>query len=161
LIALAAAFAAQAVLGLPGMWPSAMGLILPMPWVVGPPLLTTDRRWYALSFLLGGLWDVLFEPVVGPGAIAWSCAALVAWTYAGIATDRSPRSWLALGAAAALTVTAVRAASLFPLGIRGFPAWRDVAAAIALTAAWCGLVGWLIALDVPRRWRVYRARTLR
>ncbi len=158
---LAVAFAAQAALGLPGAWSMAAALLLPMPWVVGPPLLTTDRRWYVASFFVGLVWDALFEPVIGPGAIAWSAAALLSWSYAGFVTDRSPRSWFVLGAAGSLTVVWLRGISLIPLGIDAFASWPWLVASIALTALWCGVVGWVISMDIPRRWRVYRSRTLR
>ena len=158
---LAVAFAAQAAFGLPGAWPMAAALLLPMPWVVGPPLLTPNRRWYALSFIVGCVWDALFEPVIGPGVIAWSGASLLAWSYAGVVTDRSPRSWFVLGAVGSLTVVLLRGLSLVPLGIRSFASWPWIGSSIALTALWCGLVGWVISMDFPRRWRVYHARTLR
>jgi hypothetical protein len=29
-----------------------------------------------------------------------------------------------------------------------------------LTALWCGLVGTVLALDLPARWRAYRVRKL-
>lgn len=158
---LSIAFSAQAALGQPGIWPSATALLLPMPWVVGPPLLTTERRWYALSFVVGLIWDAVFEPVIGPGAIAWSAAALMAWFFAGVVTDRSPRSWFVLGAVGSAVVALVRGVALFPLGVGTVGSWRWIGSSTVLTGLWCGLVGWIISMDLPSRWRVYRARTLR
>lgn len=161
ILLLGVAFSAQAALGLPGAWPMAAALLLPMPWVVGPPMLTADHRWYALSFLVGLVWDALFEPVIGPGAIAWSGASLLAWSYARVATDRSPRSWFVLGAVGALAVALLRGLCLIPLDINAFTSWQWLVSSLAFTAVWCGFVGWVISMNLANRWRVYRSRTLR
>lgn len=151
----------QRLMGLPGAWPIAMALLLPTPWIVGPPLLSATRRWYAFSFFIGLAWDVLFEPVIGPGAIAWSGAALAAWGYGRVVADRSPRSWAVLGALSALLIGLLRGCALYPLGISAFLSWRWLGISMLLTGLWCALVGLTLTINLPQRWRLFRARKLR
>jgi hypothetical protein len=157
----AAALVLQRALGWPGM-PSWAGLVvLPMVFVVGPSLLRYDRRWTLLAIVLGLGWDLMLEPVVGPGGIAWSAAALALSALAGIVADRSPKAWFAFGAASTSTVPGVQSLALLPLGLTSPVDWRLLLLTTLATAVWCGVVGWMRALDVPARWRSYRARTLR
>lgn len=136
-------------------------LLLPTVWVVGPVLLGGGRRWVWIAVAIGLGWDLLLEPIVGPGAIAWSAAALVSLQLAGIVADRSPKAWLALAAVAAAVVILVHRIVLLPLGVSRPVGWADLAIGMAAAAVWCGLIGWLLALDLPARWRAWRARKLR
>lgn len=160
-VLVAAAMIVQIALG----WPFAPGwlasILLPMVFVVGPPLLLEERRWPHSALALGLLWDLLFEPVIGPGAIAWSAAAVVVSLLVPLVADRSPRAWLAFGALGALVMISVRWVALLPLGLPGDLSWRSLLLSVGLTGLWCGLVGWIIALDLPTRWQVHRARRLR
>lgn len=154
-------FVAQVVLG----WPVSPGwlstILLPMVFVVGPPLLMQERRWPHFALLLGLVWDLLFEPVIGPGAIAWSAAAVAVSAVAPLVADRSPRAWWAFGALGAGLMIVVRHIALIPLGVSTDLTWRYLLFSIGLTSLWCGVVGWVIALDLPSRWRARRARKLR
>jgi hypothetical protein len=64
----------------------------------------------------------------------------------------------ALGAAVALVV---RQVTYLPLGLESGFSWWHLARTTLLTAGWCGLVGWVLNLDLPARWRRHRARVLR
>lgn len=151
----------QRVLGAPG-GPQHSGLLLlPMVWTVGAALMGGGRHWVWIALLVGLGWDLLLEPIVGPGAIAWSAAALLLLWLQGIVADRSPKAWLAFGAVATAVVLQVYRLALLPLGIARPVRWIDLLLSVAATALWCGLVGWLLALDLPKRWRVWRARKLR
>jgi hypothetical protein len=151
----------QAVLG----WPVRPGwlstVLLPMVFIVGPPLLMEERRWPHFALALGLVWDLLFEPVVGPGAIAWSAAAVAVSNLAPLVADRSPRAWLGFGALGAGVMIVVRHAATIPLGLSTDLTLRYLLTGVGLTALWCGLVGWIIALDLPTRWQTHRARRLR
>jgi hypothetical protein len=156
-----AALAVQAALGWPT-WPAFLAaVLLPMVFIVGPPLLIEERRWPHSAIALGLAWDLVLEPVVGPGAIAWSAAAVVVGVLIPLVADRSPRAWFAFGGIGALVMIVMRHLALLPLGLATELGWRYVALSVALTGAWCGLVGWVIALDLPSRWRAHRARKLR
>ncbi|MFV2071062.1 MAG: hypothetical protein ACC742_00215 [Thermoanaerobaculales bacterium] len=151
----------QRALSSPGLpsWPSEV--IFPAVWIVAPPLRRHEPRWPYLALLIGIGWDLLMEPVVGPGGIAWSAAALGLYGIAGVVADRSPRAWAALGAAGAVILVLVRQIALLPLGLASFPTMELLFRTVVLTGAWCGLVGGVLALDLPARWRSYRVRTLR
>jgi hypothetical protein len=160
-ILVALALALQVTFG----WPGAPGwlaaVLLPMVFVIGPPLIHPERRWPHAALALGLGWDLVLEPVIGPGAIAWSVSAVVIGSVVPLVTDRSPRAWLAFGALGALIMTVVRHLTLVPLGLSTVLTMRSVVLTVALTAIWCCLMGWLLALDLPARWRVFRARKLR
>ncbi len=47
----------------------------------------------------------------------------------------------------------VRHLALMPLGLPTELTWRYLLLSVVLTSLWCGLVGWIIALDLPTRWR--------
>jgi hypothetical protein len=132
-----------------------------MVFVVVPPLLREERRWPHTALALGLAWDVVLEPVVGPGAIAWSAAAVAVGAVVPLVADRSARAWLASGAFGALVFVLVRHLARLPLGLPSDFSWRWLLSAMVLTALWCGAVGWSIALDLPTRWRTHRARKLR
>lgn len=151
----------QIVLGLPGAPSWCAAVFLPMVFIVGGPLRSAERRWPHSAIGLGLAWDVLFEPVIGPGAIAWSAAAVVLGAVVPLVADRSPKAWTAFGALGATLVIVVRYLALLPLGLAAALSWSSALTTILLTAFWCGLVGWVIALDLPVRWRGYRARKLR
>lgn len=152
---------AQVALGWPvaPVWLSAV--LLPMVFVVGPPLLLEERRWPHFALALGLAWDLVLEPVVGPGAIAWSAAAVAVGFVVPLVADRSPRAWLAFGALGAGMMIVVRHLALWPLGLSTGWTWRYFLISVALTSLWCGLVGSVIALDLPTRWRSHRLRKLR
>jgi len=161
LLLVALSLAAQLLLGWP-LWPGWLAsILLPMVFVVGPPLLREERRWPHFAILLGLAWDLVLEPVVGPGAIAWSAAAVLVGVLAPLVADRTPKAWFAFGAVGALVMVSVRQLALLPLGIATPLTWRFVLVTAGLTAVWCGGVGWLLAVDLPTRWRAYRARKLR
>ncbi len=151
----------QRALGWPGIPGWLCLAVLPMVWIVGPALLQYDRRWTQLAILLGLAWDLLLEPVVGPGGVAWSAAALALSGLAGIVADRSTKAWFVFGAAGTVVLLLVRAAVLMPLGLGEPLNWRQLLLSTLLTALWCGLVGWVRALDVGARWSSWRARRLR
>jgi hypothetical protein len=151
----------QRALGSPAMPEWAALAILPMVFVVGASLLQFDWRWTQLAILLGLGWDLILEPVIGPGGIAWSASALALSALAGIVADRSPRAWFAFGAAGAVVVIVVRWIALVPLGSTTALDWRNLLYSAVATAIWCGLAGWIRAIDVAARWRAYRARELR
>ncbi len=135
-------------------------ILLPTVWIVAPPLLHRQPRWPYHALLLGLGWDLLLEPVVGPGGIAWSAAALAVSALAGLVAHRSARAWAGFGAAAVLTVFAIRYIACLPLRLATMPSVEHLVRSIVFTALWCGLVGWLIGLDLPTRWQRYRARRL-
>jgi hypothetical protein len=58
-------------------------------------------------------------------------------------------------------VVIARAAAELPLGVLSPFGVGHLVRSVALTAAWCGLVGWVISLDLADRWRRYRSRRLR
>ena len=152
----------QRGLGWPGMPLWADLVILPMVWIVAPALLRHDRSWVYLAFVLGLAWDlILNREVVGPGGISWSAAALGLSILARVVADRSPKAWFAFGTAGAALFIAARSVALLPLGLRVPLTWNHLVLSIVLTGAWCGLLGWLRALDPVMRWRAYRARKLR
>ena len=114
-----------------------------MVWLVGPALLRGGRRWVWISVSIGLGWDLLLEPVIGPGAIAWSASALLLLWLATIVADRSPKAWLAFGAVATAVVILVHRVAMLPLCVIRPARWIDLALAVSVTALWCGLVGWL------------------
>ena len=159
-LAVAATLAVQRLLGVPGL-PSWLSLpFLPMVWLVALPMLHRRFSPLLLGLLTGLGWDLVLEPVVGLGGIAWSGAALVVVWVAGRVADRSPRAWGALGALGALTVTGLRLLAALPLGIATVPSPRVLAIAILGTGAWCALAGWLVHADLPARVRRLRTRRL-
>jgi len=152
---------AQVALGWPGSPTWLAAIILPMVFVVGAPLLLTERRWPHFALALGLAWDLVLEPVVGPGAIAWSASAVALSFVVPLVADRSPRAWLAFGALGTGLMIVVRHLALIPLGLSTELTWHYFLLSVVLTSLWCGLVGWIIALDLPARWISHRARKLR
>jgi hypothetical protein len=151
----------QRMLGVPGMpaWSSA--ILIPAVLGVGRPMLGIAGRdfWFGLALGLG--WDVVMEPVVGPGGIYWSASTLlVAWVIRFIA-DRSPLAWFGIGALVAMLVSLLRHAVLLTLGISDGLWWYGLARGALLTGALCGAVAWVLVLDLPARWLEYRRRRLR
>lgn len=146
-------------------WPSSpswmSNLFLPMVFVVGPPLLFKERRWPHFAIALGLAWDLVLEPVVGPGAIAWSAAAVVVSIVVPLVADRSPRAWVVFGALGTVLLIVVRHLAMMPLGLPSDLTLRYLMTSTLLTSLWCGLVGWIISLDLPSRWIAHRARKLR
>jgi hypothetical protein len=154
-------FLAQRVLGVPAAPRWAGELLLPMVWLVGPAMTEKEWRQFLPGLWIGLLWDLALEPVIGPGAIAWSVAGLAVRAVGGVLADRSARAWFLLGALGAILVVLARGLAELPLGILTPFGWGHVVRSAALTATWCGLVAWGLGLDLPGRWRSYRARRLR
>jgi hypothetical protein len=152
---------AQVALGWPESPTWLTAILLPMVFVVGAPLLKADRRWPHFALLLGLVWDLVLEPVIGPGAIAWSAAAVVLSFVVPLVADRSPRAWLAFGALGSFLMIIVRHLALMPLGLATDLTGHYLLLSVVLTSLWCGLVGWIIALDLPTKWITHRARKLR
>lgn len=136
-------------------------VLLPMAWLAGSAVFETGRRWVWTALVIGLAWDLLLEPIVGPGGIAWSAAAVVIHWLASIIADRSSKVWFAFGAVGAFVVTVVSRLALLPLGVSESWRWVDLGATILATATWCGLVGWILSLGLTGRWQAYRARKLR
>ncbi len=156
-----AALAGQRLLQLPGTPGWFTALMLPMVLVVAPRLRrpVAGFPWEAIA--LGLAWDITLEPVIGPGGIAWSVAALAVAGLARVVADRSPAAWFLAGAAGAVVVVVVRFVAELPLGLASTPGPFVVLAAAFATGAWCGAVGAIGALGLPERWRRWRARRLR
>lgn len=151
----------QRLLGMPGLPFWTAEIILPVVWIVAAALLRKERGWPYEALLLGLVWDLLLEPVIGPGGIAWSAACLALYALAGVVADRSPRAWAGFGLVGAAMVTLVHQAALIPLGLPFSLTLGHWVRSLILTSAWCGLVGVLLALDLPSQWRTYRSRKLR
>lgn len=157
----AATLVLQRVLTHPGL-PSLAGAIwVPLVWLVWAPL-KEERRWPLWALVTLGLaWDVVMEPVIGPGGISWSAAGLtVAWIAARIA-DRSPAAWAGAGALAGGLVLLIRQLCFLPLGLKLAPAWPGAVKVVLLAALWCGAVGTVAGIDAPGAWRRFRRRRLR
>jgi len=161
LVLVAVTLAAQRLFGHPQALPYAAALLLPMPWVIGPPLLDLERRWYWLAFGVGLSWDLLFEPVIGTGAISWSVPALCAWFGASVIAERRTRAWFVYGIGGTLVFWLVRSICFFPLDLPVAPTWAWIGASALLTGIWCAAVHAVLALDLAARWRRHRARRLR
>jgi len=152
---------AQRAMGAPGlgMWPSE--IILPTVWIVSGSLNSREWRWPYEALLIGLGWDVILEPVIGPGGIAWTAAALCLHALASFVADRSAKAWAGFGAAGALVVTAVHQLALFPLGLAASITVPHFVRTAVLSGLWCGSVSLVLAMDLPKRWRAYRVRKLR
>ena len=159
LIALTLLF--QRAMGSPGGPDWAGFVLLPMAWLAGSAVLATGQRWIWIALVIGLGWDFLLEPIIGPGGIAWSAAALVIHRLATIIADRSPKAWFAFGMVGSSVVLLMHRLALLPLGIHQGWHWMDLGVTVLATAIWCGLVGWIFSLDIAARWRSYRARKLR
>ncbi|MDX2437484.1 MAG: hypothetical protein QNL88_10580 [Acidobacteriota bacterium] len=152
---------AQRMLGMPGMPPWAAEVLLPMAWIVAAALLQKEHGWPYQALVIGLAWDVLFEPVIGPGGIAWSAACLALYAFAGLVADRSPKAWVGFGLIGAAIVTLVHRAALVPLGLPFSLTLGHWLRLVAFTGLWCGLVGAILKLDFPGQWQAYRSRKLR
>jgi hypothetical protein len=151
----------QRMLGLPGLPPWTAEVLLPVVWIVAAALRQKERGWPFQALLLGIAWDILFEPVIGPGGIAWSAACLVLYALAGLVADRSPKMWIGFGMVGAAVVTVVQRAALVPLGLPFSLTLGHWVRLVVLTGLWCGLVGSILVLDLPAQVRAYRSRKLR
>lgn len=151
----------QRGLGAPALplWPSE--ILLPIVLIVAASLRSREWRWPYEALLLGLGWDLLLEPVIGPGGIAWSAAALCLHGLASIVADRSIKAWIGFGAVGALVVIAVHEVALLPLGLGTSMTVPHVLRTAVFSALWCGVVSAVLALDIPTRWRAYRVRKLR
>jgi hypothetical protein len=157
----AATLLGQRLLSSPGMPPEAGLVVLPMVWIVGGALCERGHRFIYLALALGLGWDLMLEPVIGPGGIAWSATAVLLVILASFVADRSAKAWFLFGVAGTLALVAVRNVALTPLGVPVAWSWTSLGLGGLLTGVWCGFIGWVRALDVPQRWRVWRTRKLR
>jgi hypothetical protein len=159
-LALLALFA-QRLLGLPGLPSWSSEILLPMALIVAMSLKRHERQWPYGALLLGLGWDAVLEPVVGPGGIAWSAAALCLSAASRLVADRSPKAWVGFGAVGTVVVLVVQWFALLPLGLG--TSWNppSMLRTVLFTALWCGAVGTISRLDLPTHWRAYRARRLR
>lgn len=160
-LAVALSLVVQRALGWPGLPAWAGDALLPMAFIVANAMLHRSSRWPYAGLAVGLGWDLLMEGLIGPGAIAWSAAALAVNAIAGVVADRSSRAWAAAGALGALVMVLAHSLSLLPLGLPSPLSLEMVLRTMVLSAAWCGLVGWLVRLDLPNRWQLYRSRKLR
>lgn len=151
----------QRMLGMPGLPSWTAEIVLPAVWIVASALLVRDRGWPWEALALGIAWDILLEPLVGPGGIAWSAAGVALYALAGVVADRSAKAWAGFGATAAAVVFVVHHLALLPLGLASSFTAMHLIRTTLLTGAWCGLVKIVIALDLPSQWRAYRVRKLR
>ncbi len=154
-------FVLQRLLMHPALPAVAGELWLPLVWLVWAPL-REDRAWPLWALVALGLgWDLLAEPVIGPGGIAWSAAGLaVGWAARRIA-HRSPAAWAGAGALAAAVVLLVRWCCLLPLGLHIQAGWAASGRVVLLAALWCAAVGTVAGIDVAGTWRRFRRRRLR
>ena len=151
----------QRLLGMPGLPSWSTEVILPMVWIVAAALLRKEPGWPYEALILGLAWDLLLEPVVGPGGIAWSASCLALYALAGVVADRSPRAWAGFGLVGTAVLTLVHQAALIPLGLPLSLTLGHWVRSLLFTSIWCGLVGFTLAVDLPSRWRAYRSRRLR
>lgn len=151
----------QRMLGVPGLPPWTAEILLPTVWIVAAALLVRDRGWPYAAMVLGLFWDLLLEPVVGPGGIAWSAAALALYALAGVVADRSAKAWAGFGAVGAAVIFVMHHIALLPLGLAPSFSAMHLVRTVLLTSVWCGLVKIVILLDLPAQWREYRVRKLR
>jgi len=151
---------AQRALGAPGLPPALALVVVPAVWVVWPTMTRHSGLGFWPALALGLAWDLLMGPVIGPGAVAWSAAAMIVAAAATLVADRSPAAWALFGALTAILVILGRHLMLLPLGLAGDLSLIALAIAAALTGAWCGLVGWVRALELGTRLRDYRRRRL-
>lgn len=151
----------QRMLGMPGLPPWAAEVLLPVAWIVAAALLQKERGWPYQALLIGLAWDVLFEPVIGPGGIAWSAACLALYAFASLVADRSPTAWAGFGCIGAAIITLVHRSAFIPLGLPFSLTLGHWVRVVVFTGLWCGLVGVVLRLDLPSQWRSYRSRKLR
>ena len=151
----------QRMLGMPGLPPWTGEILLPMVWVVAAALMVRERTWPWEALVLGIVWDLLLEPVVGPGGIAWSAAGVALYALAGVVADRSARAWAGFGVLGAIVVFVTHYLALLPLGLAPTLTATHLIRTALFTGAWCGLVKIVLALNLPSQWRAYRVRKLR
>lgn len=152
----------QRLLGTPGLpaWASEINLV--SVWIVASSLRSEQRGWPYGALILGLAWDLILEqPAIGPGAIAWSAAALGLTALAGFVADRSPTAWAGFGALAAPVVMVVDYLALLPLGIEYSMTGGQLLRTAVFSGLWCGLVALVLAIDVPKHLRDLRVRKLR
>jgi cell shape-determining protein MreD len=160
-VAAALTFVAQRCLGWPGVPAPLADVVLPMVWLVAPPMLHREYREMVVGLAIGIGWDIIMGDIIGPGAIAFSGAAVAARAFADLVADRSPRAWFLAGIVGTAVTCALRQLALLPLGLASLPELTRAVTSLVLTGLWCAAVAWIIAMDLPTRWRRWRARTLR
>jgi hypothetical protein len=151
----------QRVLGSPALPAWCAEIQLLSVWLVAASLKLEARRWVYWAAALGLCWDLLGQPVIGPGGIAWSAAALALSILAVIVADRTFKAWAIFGAVAAAIAITIHALAILPLGFEPSLTAARLLRTAAFSGLWCGAVGVVLAVDFPKYWRAYRLRRLR
>ena len=73
-----------------------------------------------------------------------------------VIADRSPRAWAVFAVVGTVVVVLARQLALLPLGQAHAMVWMSLLRSALLTGAWCGLVGWVLQMNLPARWQQYR-----
>jgi hypothetical protein len=161
IVLLVATMIGQRLLGSPALPAWCAEIQLLVVWLVAASLTSNARRWIYWAAVLGICWDLLVQPVIGPGGVAWSAAALTLSILAVIVADRTFKAWAIFGAVAAAVVITIHALAILPLGFEPSLTAVRLLRTAALSGLWCGAVGAVLAADFPKYWRAYRLRRLR
>ena len=96
-------------------------------------------------------------------ALLGESPAMASWyaKAARLVADRSPKAWAAFGALGAAVVLVVQRLAVLPLGLGTSWNLPSMFRIVLFTALWCGAIGIFSTLNLPKHWRVYRARKLR
>jgi len=160
-VALGLTFVLQNLLGMVSRGSGFLDPLLLLPWVLVPPLRKMDQRFFYLSFLIGLGWDLCFEPIIGPGIIAWSMTTGIIWWLLSKLSGRSLGIWAGLGCAATILMWLVRALSLRILGVPSGTNGMEILSSALATGILCWCVGILFKMDIPARYHRMRKRKLR
>ncbi len=160
-LVLAFTFVGQLLLGLVRSDGIFLEPLLVLPWILVPPLLKMDRKFYYLSFLVGLIWDLCFEPIIGPGIIAWSMTATLIWWSLSKLSGRGLGVWAGLGSASAMLVWVFRALSLRIVGLQAGTPGTEIVVSALMTGVFCLFIGFLYKMDIPSRIHRMRIRRLR
>jgi len=160
-VALALTFVLQTLLGIVSRGSGFLDPLVLLPWVLVPPLKKMDPRFFYLSFLIGLGWDLCFEPIIGPGIIAWSMTAGIIWWLLSKLSGRDLWIWAVLASASTILVWLVRALSLRILGLPSGTSSMEILSSALATGIFCWFVGILFKMDIPSRYHRIRKRKLR
>jgi len=154
-------FVFQTLVGLLGGGSGLLPPLLLLPWILVPPLLKANRRYFYLSFAIGLGWDLCFEVIIGPGMIAWSLSAALIWWLLSKLGSRALWVWSGLGAASSALFWFTRALSLYLVGLPSGMTLPGMLFSALSTGGVTFLVGFVFKMDIPERWRRHRMRKLR